>query len=114
MDFTISPRVDEYRARIAAFVDAHIVPLESELHSGGLVADGQRYARDGHCTAREDRGDRQALHHALATRSAGYFRSAEGTEGTAAYREKRTNASTTCSASCPAARAFHSASGVTR
>src|SRR5918997_6411437 len=31
-----------------------------------------------------------------------------------AYREKRTKASTTCSASCPAARAFHSASGVTR
>ncbi|MCJ2018868.1 acyl-CoA dehydrogenase family protein [Methylobacterium sp. E-065] len=30
MDFTISPRVEEYRARIAAFVDAHILPLESE------------------------------------------------------------------------------------
>ncbi len=30
MDFTISRRVEEYRARIAAFVDAHIVPLESD------------------------------------------------------------------------------------
>ncbi|QEE37663.1 MULTISPECIES: acyl-CoA dehydrogenase family protein [unclassified Methylobacterium] len=30
MDFTISRRVEEYRTRIAAFVDAHIVPLESD------------------------------------------------------------------------------------
>jgi acyl-CoA dehydrogenase len=30
MDFTISPRVEAYRARIAAFVDTHIVPLESD------------------------------------------------------------------------------------
>ena len=30
MDFTISSRVEDYRARIAAFVDAHIVPLESK------------------------------------------------------------------------------------
>ena len=30
MDFTISPRVEDYRARIAAFVDTRIVPLESD------------------------------------------------------------------------------------
>jgi len=30
VDFTISPRVEDYRARIAAFVDAHIVPLEAD------------------------------------------------------------------------------------
>jgi acyl-CoA dehydrogenase len=30
MEFTISPRVEDYRARIAAFVDTHIVPLESD------------------------------------------------------------------------------------
>lgn len=30
MDFTISRRVEDYRARIAAFVDAHVVPLESD------------------------------------------------------------------------------------
>lgn len=30
MDFTISPRVADYRARIAAFVDAHILPLEAD------------------------------------------------------------------------------------
>jgi acyl-CoA dehydrogenase len=30
MDFTISPRVEAYRARIAAFVDTHILPLEAD------------------------------------------------------------------------------------
>ncbi|ACB26416.1 acyl-CoA dehydrogenase family protein [Methylobacterium radiotolerans] len=30
MDFTISTRVEDYRARIAAFVDAHILPLEAD------------------------------------------------------------------------------------
>ncbi|SFT26145.1 acyl-CoA dehydrogenase family protein [Methylobacterium sp. yr668] len=30
MDFTISPRVEDYRARIAAFVDAYILPLEAD------------------------------------------------------------------------------------
>jgi acyl-CoA dehydrogenase len=30
MDFHISPEVEDYRARIAAFVDAHILPLESD------------------------------------------------------------------------------------
>ncbi|CAM2875882.1 (R)-benzylsuccinyl-CoA dehydrogenase [Methylobacterium mesophilicum] len=30
MDFTISRRVEDYRARIAAFVDAYVVPLESD------------------------------------------------------------------------------------
>jgi acyl-CoA dehydrogenase len=30
VDFTISPRVEDYRARIAAFVDAHILPLEAD------------------------------------------------------------------------------------
>ncbi len=30
MDFTISPRVEDYRARIAAFVDTHIIPLERD------------------------------------------------------------------------------------
>ncbi|WP_043351258.1 acyl-CoA dehydrogenase family protein, partial [Methylobacterium sp. B1] len=30
MDFTISPRVEDYRARIAAFVDTHILPLEAD------------------------------------------------------------------------------------
>jgi len=30
MDFRISPEIEDYRARIAAFVDAHILPLESD------------------------------------------------------------------------------------
>ncbi len=30
MDFTISPRVEDFRARIAAFVEAHVLPLESD------------------------------------------------------------------------------------
>jgi acyl-CoA dehydrogenase len=30
MDFHISPEIEAYRARIAAFVDAHILPLESD------------------------------------------------------------------------------------
>ena len=30
MDFTIPPRVEDYRARIAAFVEAHVLPLESD------------------------------------------------------------------------------------
>ncbi|MEH3117304.1 MAG: acyl-CoA dehydrogenase family protein [Methylorubrum populi] len=30
MDFTISPRIEDFRARIAAFVDSEIVPLESD------------------------------------------------------------------------------------
>jgi acyl-CoA dehydrogenase len=30
MDFTISPRVEDYRRRIAAFVDAHVLPLEAD------------------------------------------------------------------------------------
>ena len=30
MDFQISDEIDQYRARIAAFVDAHILPLESD------------------------------------------------------------------------------------
>ncbi|KAA0108562.1 acyl-CoA dehydrogenase [Methylobacterium sp. P1-11] len=30
MDFTISPRVADYRDRIAAFVDTHILPLEAD------------------------------------------------------------------------------------
>jgi acyl-CoA dehydrogenase len=30
MDFHISPEIEGYRARIAAFVDAHILPLESD------------------------------------------------------------------------------------
>jgi len=30
MDFTISPRVEGYRARIAAFVDRHILPVERD------------------------------------------------------------------------------------
>ncbi len=30
MDFTIPPRVEEYRARIAAFVDTHILPVERD------------------------------------------------------------------------------------
>lgn len=30
MDFTISPRLEEYRARIAAFVEDKIIPLESD------------------------------------------------------------------------------------
>lgn len=29
MDFTISPEVEDYRRRIAAFVDEHVIPLES-------------------------------------------------------------------------------------
>jgi acyl-CoA dehydrogenase len=30
MDFTIPPRVEDYRARIAAFVDGHILPVERD------------------------------------------------------------------------------------
>ena len=30
MDFTISPRVEDYRARIAAFVDTHVIPVERD------------------------------------------------------------------------------------
>lgn len=30
MDFTIPPRVEDYRRRIAAFVDAHVLPLEAD------------------------------------------------------------------------------------
>lgn len=30
MDFTISPRVEDFRARIASFVETHILPLESD------------------------------------------------------------------------------------
>lgn len=30
MDFTIPPRVEEYRARIAAFVERHILPVEAD------------------------------------------------------------------------------------
>ena len=33
MDFHISSEVDDYRARIAAFVDSHLLPLESESTS---------------------------------------------------------------------------------
>lgn len=33
MDFTITPSVEDYRARIAAFVEAHLLPLESEAYS---------------------------------------------------------------------------------
>lgn len=33
MDFTITPSVEDYRARIAAFVEAHLLPLESEASS---------------------------------------------------------------------------------
>ena len=33
MDFTISPRIEEYRARIARFVDERILPLESDRSS---------------------------------------------------------------------------------
>ena len=30
MDFTISPRIEDFRARIARFVDDHVLPLESD------------------------------------------------------------------------------------
>lgn len=30
MDFTISPRIEDYRRRVAAFVDAHVLPLEAD------------------------------------------------------------------------------------
>lgn len=30
MDFTIFPRIEDYRRRVAAFVDAHILPLEAD------------------------------------------------------------------------------------
>ena len=30
MDFQISDEIEQYRSRIAAFVDAHILPLESD------------------------------------------------------------------------------------
>src|SRR3954452_18637901 len=30
MDFTISPRIEDFRRRIAAFVERHLLPLESD------------------------------------------------------------------------------------
>ena len=30
MDFALPPEIDDYRARIRAFVDAHIIPLETD------------------------------------------------------------------------------------
>ena len=30
MDFELPPKVEDYRARIRAFVDTHIIPLESD------------------------------------------------------------------------------------
>lgn len=30
MDFTISPRIEDYRRRVAAFVDTHVLPLEAD------------------------------------------------------------------------------------
>ncbi len=30
MDFTLSPRIEEYRARIAAFVESEILPVEAD------------------------------------------------------------------------------------
>ena len=30
MDFTLSPRAEDYRARVRAFVDAEIIPLEAD------------------------------------------------------------------------------------
>ncbi len=30
MDFTLSPRAEEYRARVRAFIDAEVIPLEAE------------------------------------------------------------------------------------
>ena len=30
MDFALPPEIDDYRARIRAFVDAHIIPLEAD------------------------------------------------------------------------------------
>jgi len=33
MDFTISPRIEDYRRRVAAFVDAHVLPLEADRAS---------------------------------------------------------------------------------
>ncbi len=30
MDFTISPRIEDYRRRVAAFVDEHVLPLEAD------------------------------------------------------------------------------------
>ena len=30
MDFALPPEIDDYRTRIRAFVDAHIIPLEAD------------------------------------------------------------------------------------
>ncbi|MCK5501915.1 MAG: acyl-CoA dehydrogenase family protein, partial [Tritonibacter mobilis] len=30
MDFTLSPRIEDFRARIAAFVDTEILPIEAD------------------------------------------------------------------------------------
>ncbi len=30
MDFTISPRIEDYRRRVAAFVEEHVLPLEAD------------------------------------------------------------------------------------
>jgi len=30
MDFTLSPRIEEFRARIAAFVESEILPVEAD------------------------------------------------------------------------------------
>ena len=46
MDFTLSPEIEDYRLRVRAFVDDHILPLESKAES-----------YDDHENIREDLGD---------------------------------------------------------
>ena len=35
MDFTLSPEIEQYRQRVRAFVDEHVLPVESDPDSMG-------------------------------------------------------------------------------
>ena len=63
MDFEISPRIEDYRARIAAFVEREILPLEADRSSydahGNIALPllDRRRCRSAHCeTVRGLRG----------------------------------------------------------
>ena len=39
MDFTVSPRIEDFRRRVAAFVEAHILQLEADPASARGASD---------------------------------------------------------------------------
>jgi acyl-CoA dehydrogenase len=44
MDFTLSPRIEEFRARIAAFVESEILPVEADRGTRASTRSGWRPA----------------------------------------------------------------------